>query len=348
MLKIFLYKRKQGIQDSYLLNLFLTEEREAGLLFQKVPTAPFKELVQFVSNPTEAQYLLLPHAYFSIKSEIDYLDELKHFAQQNDLKTIIFAYGDLHEDIIFDNSIILRTAKYKSKLHDNEIILAPFIEDLGDKYGVDYRMKSEIANIGFAGMTHLPNLKSEIKYQIRLFLSRVKEILGWRFVFERQGLYFRRKVITILSGSNFVNLQTLKRKSYSASKSTIQGNPQLMRQEFIDIIKNSDLPLVIRGDGNFSLRFFEVLSLGRVPLFIDTDTPLPFEDEIDYDSFMVRVNYKDINCLPEIVSEFWNKTSDEQFLEMQEKARLNFENTLRPDVFYKKLFSSFEENAVKT
>ncbi|MCB9816296.1 exostosin family protein [Candidatus Nomurabacteria bacterium] len=340
MLKIYLYKREEGTPDSYLLNLFTSVEEEAGLLFQKVPTAPFKRMVQFVTTQQGADYMMIPHSYFSIKDPSGtYLKEAGLFAQQHRLKTIIFAYGDTHDDILFDNATILRTAKYRSRLVKDEFIIAPFVEDLGERYGVEPISKAALPTVGFAGMTHLPTTTAEMKYRLRLLRSFLNELFGKREQYERQGLYFRRKILSVLSKTNAINLRVQKRKSYSASKSTIQGDPKVLRQQFIDSIKNSHLPLVVRGDGNFSLRFFEVLSLGRVPLFVDTDTPLPFEDEINYDAFILRVDYNDIEKIPEIVNDFWERTSEEKFVEMQQKARQAFEHYLRADAFYKTLFS---------
>jgi hypothetical protein len=345
--KIFLYERKEGIPDSFLINLFLTQEENYGPLFQNIPSAPFKGIVEFVDYPKEAQFMMLPHTFIRLhQGERGYLKEAEDLARRNNLKTIIFAYGDSHLDINFFNSIVFRTTKYKDTISDNEIIIPPFVEDLGKQFGINYIEKSNIPNIGFAGMTSLPTVKEEIKYKIKIFFSSLNELCLGRKEYERRGLYFRRKALKVLSESKVEThtLLTHERKSFSAAISTIQGSPNTVRREFVDLIKNSHLPLVIRGNGNYSLRFFEVLSLGRVPLFIDTDTPLPLEDEIDYDSFMLRVNYKNIHKLNEIVVDFWENTSEEKFNEMQKKARCVFENSLRVDVFYKDFFDSVKTN----
>lgn len=341
MLNIYLYKHKKDIPNSFLVSLFLVEEDEYGPLFQKVSAIPFKNMVKFVNLPEEANYMLLPHTFSVLeKTGKEYIREAEAFADSHNLKTIIFAYGDSHSEVVFKNSIVLRTAKYKSNLKSNEIIIPPFVEDLGSQYGVDFIKKENLPVVGFAGMTNMPTKKEEIKYQIKIFINRIGEIVRSKKKYQRQGLYFRRKVLNILSKSKSCDLLTHKRKSFSAAMSTIQGSPEQVRQEFVDLIKSSHLPLVIRGNGNYSLRFFEVLSLGRVPLFIDTDTPLPYENKIDYDSFMLRVDYKDIPFLQEKISEFWELTSEEKFLDMQKKARSTFENILSAEKFYKDFFQN--------
>ena len=154
-----------------------------------------------------------------------------------------------------------------------------------------------------------------------------------------QGLYYRRKIVKVIQSAKTCRPNFYIRSFFSASKATIEGDKDQIRNEFISSIKDSDLALVVRGNGNFSLRFFEVLSLGRIPLFIDTDTPLPLENEIDYDSFMLRVEHKDIHKIPEIVEKFWQETTPEQFIEMQKKAREVFETKLRSDAFFRIYFS---------
>ena len=68
------------------------------------------------------------------------------------------------------------------------------------------------------------------------------------------------------------------------------GLNKQLRFEFIRNILSSDYTLCFRGSGNYSLRFYETLCLGRIPLFINTDCKLPFEDEINWrDMFMGRI-----------------------------------------------------------
>jgi len=79
-----------------------------------------------------------------------------------------------------------------------------------------------------------------------------------------------------------------------------------------------------------SCRFYEILSLGRIPLFIDTDCVLPLEDIISYEDFMLRIDYKNIDNICKAVDDFYSKTGDEDFLKMQKNAREVYEKYLTP------------------
>ena len=51
--------------------------------------------------------------------------------------------------------------------------------------------------------------------------------------------------------------------------------------EYYENIKNSDYVLVFKRTGNFSIRLYETLMMGRIPIFINTDCLLPFNNHIN-------------------------------------------------------------------
>lgn len=71
-------------------------------------------------------------------------------------------------------------------------------------------------------------------------------------------------------------------------------------REFFENILATDLTLAVRGAGNFSHRFYQTLSCGRTPLFIDTDCLLPYEglEPLPWEEILVKV---DVTRLDEIV-----------------------------------------------
>jgi hypothetical protein len=124
------------------------------------------------------------------------------------------------------------------------------------------------------------------------------------------------------------------RRSYSGTAKTAELDLAQARSEYIENILGSDLVLCAKGDGNFSVRFFEALSLGRVPLLIDTDCPLPLSGLINYDEFIVRVDYRELAKLPTIVAEVYKNWSAEDYEIKQRRAREVFEQYLQIDKFF--------------
>ncbi len=346
MLKIFLINRLNNVSDSILLRLLESKDQYVGGLFQKIETKNFKNLIQFVTTPGESDYLMIPHNYFSICKNKKYLKEIENLTNKFGKKVIVFAYGDNSCDLKIKNAIVLRTSKYKSKLLKNEIIIPAFVEDLGLMYGIKNRNfdKNTNAVVGFAGWVSCSSLFQWSKYALKL----VSRFILLKLRIEKsgaihQGIYFRRKVVSVLKKDSQIDSKFFLRSSYSGHKNTIEDDPKKIREQFVSSIKDSDLALAIKGDGNYSLRFFEILSLGRIPLLIDTDTPLPLEDEIDYDAFILRVDYRKIHKLPKIINEFWQNMTEEKFIEMQKKARQAFDYRLSAAAFYRYLFDNFDD-----
>ena len=67
------------------------------------------------------------------------------------------------------------------------------------------------------------------------------------------------------------------------------------RKEYYKILESGGITFCSRGGGNFSYRFYEALSFGRIPLLINTDCELPFEQNgiIDWNNHIIRINEKD-------------------------------------------------------
>ena len=60
--------------------------------------------------------------------------------------------------------------------------------------------------------------------------------------------------------------------------------------EYWNNMLDSPFILCIRGNGNFSVRFYETLALGRIPILIDTDCVLPLSNEIDWNKHCIIVS----------------------------------------------------------
>jgi hypothetical protein len=204
------------------------------------------------------------------------------------------------------------------------------------------REKKGLPIIGFTGWADIP-LKSRIKLFIKEIPVRALNLFNTKYGALKKGILFREEALKILKKSPAVQPNFIIRKFYSGHIKTIQGDFQTSRREFIDNIINSDYVLCVKGDGNFSTRFYEVLSMGRIPLFIDTETVLPLEDVINYKDFCVFVDFRNIDNIDKILADFHKNLTNEQFEEMQKKARSAFENYLRTDRFTKYLMEKLEE-----
>jgi hypothetical protein len=69
-------------------------------------------------------------------------------------------------------------------------------------------------------------------------------------------------------------------------------------ERFIEVTKESKFVLAPRGYGRSSFRFFEVLQLGSIPVYIYDDIEwLPYKDVVDYSKMCISIHVSDIAML---------------------------------------------------
>jgi hypothetical protein len=297
-------------------------------------------VVEIVKDLREADFILLPHEYFEVVDRYpEYLNEHLTLSAESGKKLLIFDLSDYSEkDIAVSDAWIFRIADYASRKRDNVIVMPTFIEDLGATGVPTPRVKKERPVVGFCGWAGFRNSREYLKFIIKNILADLRRFTApdSHLAAHKQGIYFRRWALQVLRGAATRGLfltNFITRRSYSSHINTVEKSPVELRNEYIRNIIDSDLALSVRGDANASCRFFEILSLGRVPLFVDTDCVLPLAEEIDYKKFVVFTDYRDIDRLGDAIHEFWERTSSEEFMAMQKMAREHFDKYLSVDSF---------------
>jgi hypothetical protein len=80
-------------------------------------------------------------------------------------------------------------------------------------------------------------------------------------------------------------------------------NPELVRA-FNENMASAEFNLCARGGGNFSMRLYQTLSAGRIPIIVQSETYLPWENRIDWGNIAVIVNEGE-NIVQKVI-DFWN------------------------------------------
>ena len=124
----------------------------------------------------------------------------------------------------------------------------------------------------------------------------------------------------------------------------VRNNNIDARHTFVKNIINNDYTFCMRGGGNYSLRLYETLCLGRIPLFINTDCVLPFEEEINWKELCLWVEEKDLDRIGEIIIDFHSSITSNQFIERQLYAREIWLNFLSKEGFIEHLHSSIRKS----
>lgn len=303
---------------------------------------------QLTKESASADYVLLPYNYWFLKKRDPelislYIEEAKKLNKP----LLIDAIGDTMKKIDIPNSVVLRYASYRGRLKENDIIVPVFAEDLlvSHQSGeFKAKEKSKKAIIGFSGWSSFSLFTLPRTYIRNAHLLLLGVFIS-HFRAHTKGIFLRKKIINTFKKTEAITTNFLERTSFSGNVKTAQGDIDTLRKEFVENILESDYTLCVRGDANQSTRFFEVLSLGRIPIFIDTDIPLPLEDKINYKEFCIFIDYRDIKDIDTIVSEFHKAVSPEKFKEMQKKAREAYKTYLRVDTYTEHLMEILKEKA---
>jgi hypothetical protein len=124
------------------------------------------------------------------------------------------------------------------------------------------------------------------------------------------------------------------------------GDPRSLldaRREYVGNMLESDYVLCVRGIGNFSYRLYETLSMGRIPIFVDTDCVLPLDFDIDWRDHCVWVDAADIDRIGDRVLEFHESLTEAEFEERQRAARRLWETHISPEGFFASFHRHFEK-----
>ncbi len=295
-------------------------------------------VVELVDTPEEADAILLPHNYSSLKGKDAYIKEQADLAKRLNKKFIVFWHGDSDAEVPYDDAVVFRTSQYRSFLQKNETMMPAYAEDLLEGELVLRPKHSSKPIVGFCGWADYKNFKNRVGTLLKNSFIEAAGLFGVNHQARIKGITFRMKAVKHLQSSDQIQPNFIIRSSYSGHSETVKTDVQKTRQEYIENLLNSDYALVIKGDGNYSYRFYEALSLGRIPVLLDTECVLPLEDQIDYDSFILRVPYYDLYRLDQIIAAHWQRLSSEDFRDMQLKARDAFEKYLRVDRFLTRTF----------
>lgn len=311
---------------------FLVEHPEEGnRLFQAIPQSAYAGIFKRVGDAQQSDIVIAPHEYVHLRKYPSYLAQCREQARSARVPLLISAYQDDPRPISIPGAFVIRPSAYRSELTAHEILMPAYVEDVGKQWGVEPLPKGERPIIAFTGKAGFSGMNERLRYLVRNYLVRH----GPR----RQGAYFRRRAIAGLTADRRLTFNAIIRKRYSAHRNTIEVPPAQAREDYIRSIQQAHFTLAPSGDGNYSLRFYETLSLGRIPILIDTDVQLPLADVIDYDAFIVRVPWRDSARAGDYALRFFNDHNEEQWRIAQRRARNIFESYLYIPSFLSLLFS---------
>lgn len=289
-------------------------------------------------------------------------DEMRTFAHtliaeaaEAQKTVVLFFISDSAEPLDVGDSIVFRTSLYKSLRSPREYAMPAWSEDFVDKYWdsrLPIREKGRRPVVGFCGQPgpftmgrKCSALGSNVKSYVSSCFSSVAQA-RYSAQKKRDGPFrglapssARTKALARLLRATRVETKFRFKKGHFGGSLDRNGNLRMdvARQARTDLLENlieSDYIVCARGGGNFSYRLYETLSAGRIPVFVDTDCVLPFQEILPWKEFCVWVDENDIDRIEECILDFHSSLSPTAFLELQHRCRQVWKDWLSPLGFF--------------
>jgi hypothetical protein len=220
-------------------------------------------------------------------------------------KILIFYNDDSDQNIPIDENTgyIFRTSFNKSSKNKNEFALPPFFID---EFSDDFILPENInLSVGFCGFNH----------------------------------FYRNQALNKIKNNKTIKSDFIIRQSFWAKEIELS----VAIKEFNNNLKNNLFGFASRGLGNFSYRFYQILSMGRIPILLDTDSVLPFLNDINYNSHCIIVDIKDIDKISDIIIDFYNSVTKKELHQMQIDNRNLYLEYFSPSGFIKNIKNVLNE-----
>ena len=298
---------------------------------------------QSLTGPDEADVALLPFDGGYLLSEDpaasskarEAADRFAGVAAGAGLRVVVTTNTDSAAPIGIDGAINLRTAIDRRRRAPGDYAMPGWFDDvvknnLGGSIVV--RDRADVPTVGFCGLasTSGPGPRRRLKMLARRALRSV----GVHMTLN-DGVFLRKRAIDALGAHPGLRTDFIVRDQYFGGAKLDAEAGKRVRREYVDNLVNCDYALSARGYGNYSFRFFEALSVGRIPVLIDTDCVLPYDFLHDYREFCVIVPEDDVDRVGDHVRRFHDRLSPGAFRELQVRIRQFWLDWLSPHMYFR-------------
>jgi hypothetical protein len=282
-------------------------------------------LPERVSSIGDADLVVAPNVWsaYAVRRGLSEPLALAEEARQARKPFLIWHTGDLNPIVPSADWFVFVNAIDRSQRRPRWFVAPRFIEDPLASYSQDVIVPAERSSsprVGFCGYASSGPFK--LGYSLLQNLEFRLMYYAGRTMYEPPRLVpatlLRAKVLRALERDAEIETSFIVRTRYRTGS----------LQEFYRNILETDYTVCVRGYGNWSVRLYETLACGRIPVFIDTDCSLPFDDTIDWNRYCVWVPESDASLVGDYVREFHHGMAPADFRARQRACRLLWETRL--------------------
>jgi hypothetical protein len=287
-----------------------------------------RDRVRLVTTPVEADLVLYPASYAADVAHARRAADAAHAAGRT---CLFFDAGDTWTPFPLPVGILYRTSCDRPAMRDNERAMPAFVGDvLAEAAGFAEIDRASLAparhdaepRVGFCGYLGTP-------------VGRLAALATGQ-VQKHRGLALRHRVVRTLAAAPGVRFDAITRATFGGGAHA-DASRRAERVAFLKNLLDNAYTLCLRGKGNFSFRFYEVLSAARVPLFVDTRCVLPFEDELDWPRLLAWCDGREVSAIGDRVRAFHATFDGGAFVAHQHRLREAWQSHLSPLGFVRQL-----------
>ena len=280
--------------------------------------------VRLVDSMSEANLVLYPSTH---NADVAGAQRAADAAHAFGRTCLFFDAGDTWTPFPLTRGIFYRTSCDRRAMRASERAMPAFVGDAIDEardLGVPTNAAPHagLPAVGFVGYVGTPTSRA-----IALATGQFHK---WR------GLTLRDRVVKRLRASAGLRVDAIARATFGGGAHADAAR-RAERLEFLRNLFANAYTLCLRGKGNFSFRFYEVLCAARVPLFVDTRCVLPFEDELDWRSLLAWVDERELPQIGERLTAFHARFDEQSFAAHEARLREIWETHCSPLGFVKQL-----------
>jgi hypothetical protein len=285
------------------MNVYWEEEFLKGSDITEI----FKE-VWTKTNFTDCEYVVITSIDNKISLIKEKLSHLLHKAKDYNKRVVFLGQGDVEEGYIPEGlGYNFKNNLYKTKKYKNEFSLTSLAPERTP--AIHFTPYTKDISVGFCGATN--------RFNRDFYLNEIKKLdIRTNFII-KNGPQWGTETPTQCTNNDII--KNIQKKS---------------KELFYNNILENLFTLCVRGWGNYSYRFCQTICLGRIPILIDTDCCLPYEEIFDYTKYIVIV--KSGENINEKINEFIKQNSNH--LHDIQKDLYNFgEKYLKPHSYLKNI-----------
>ena len=304
--------------------------------------------IQLVYDINLADIMLIPMP-INYYYENDYMQLIsKYNSYTSRYKIIVFGFisGDFGFDFSqYKNIKFFRLNGFKSRFSENNY---GFPAVLSDQYKILFKkqdiqvckkpIKPVISFCGHATNSKLVYLNQTFNFYRENIKRFIRKPLRNDYEVVFQSAYYRYKILKQLKKNNSLKTNFIFREKYRGGAKNSSSRTKTTIEYYNNMI-NSNYVFCLRGSGNFSIRFYEALMMGKIPIFINTDCFLPFSNIINWKDHVIWVDWLDIDDISNIILEFHENISDSDFENLQLRNRNLWLDKLNPSWTLKNLMN---------